>query len=143
MAKLAGTPLEFNHAMIYTSDVARSLRFYSELLGFKIIETFEWRGTTVYARLGGAGSGTIALHMPAPSESVPPSDGMRLYFEVKPLEKFCKSLEARGVTITKQPKMMPWGWKHAYLDDPDGHEISLYWAGAKRNRKSKMRAATN
>jgi hypothetical protein len=29
------------------------------------------------------------------------------------------------------------GWKHAYLDDPDGHEVSLYWAGAKRLKKSK------
>jgi hypothetical protein len=31
---------------------------------------------------------------------------------------------------------MPWGWKHAYLDDPDGHEVSLYWAGAKRLKKA-------
>jgi hypothetical protein len=31
---------------------------------------------------------------------------------------------------------MPWGWKHAYLDDPDGHEVSLYWAGAKRFKKT-------
>jgi hypothetical protein len=30
---------------------------------------------------------------------------------------------------------MPWGWKHAYLDDPDGHELSLYWAGKKRLQK--------
>jgi hypothetical protein len=26
------------------------------------------------------------------------------------------------------PEVMPWGWKHAYLDDPDGHEVSLDWA---------------
>jgi hypothetical protein len=31
---------------------------------------------------------------------------------------------------------MPWGWTHAYLNDPDGHEVSLYWAGVKRLRKS-------
>jgi hypothetical protein len=33
--------------------------------------------------------------------------------------------------------MMPWGWKHAYLSDPDGHELSLYRAGAKRFQKTK------
>jgi hypothetical protein len=33
---------------------------------------------------------------------------------------------------------MPWGWEHAYLNDPDGHEVSLYWAGDKRFRKSKI-----
>ena len=30
---------------------------------------------------------------------------------------------------------MPWGWRHAYLNDPDGQEISLYWAGENRMKK--------
>ncbi|MFN0165911.1 MAG: VOC family protein [Bryobacteraceae bacterium] len=62
---------------------------------------------------------------------------MRLYFEVPGLDRFCRKLEAAGVTFSKPPAMMPWGWKHAYLDDPDGHEISLYWAGSKRLKKTK------
>ena len=33
------------------------------------------------------------------------------------------------------PKDMPWGWRHAYLNDPDGHEISLYWAEKHGSRK--------
>jgi hypothetical protein len=32
--------------------------------------------------------------------------------------------------------MMPWGWRHAYLNDPDGHEISLYWAGEKPHEEN-------
>lgn len=142
MPKTAAKPaLDFNHAMIYTSDVTRGVHFYGELLGFRMVETFEHGGRMVYARLRApAGPGSIALHLPAPGESVPPQDGMRLYFEVKPLHKFCKQLEAAGVKFTQPPKLMPWGWMHAYLDDPDGHEISLYWAGAKRFRKSKMKA---
>ena len=39
------------------------------------------------------------------------------------------------------PRMMPWGWRHAYLNDPDGHEISLYWAGENRRKKTVMQAA--
>jgi hypothetical protein len=35
---------------------------------------------------------------------------------------------------------MPWGWQHAYLRDPDGHQLSLYWAGPKRFRKTRMRS---
>jgi hypothetical protein len=34
---------------------------------------------------------------------------------------------------------MPWGWRHAYLRDPDGHEVSLYWAGKARFKKTVMR----
>jgi hypothetical protein len=37
--------------------------------------------------------------------------------------------------------MMPWGWRHAYLNDPDGHEISWYWAGENRMKKTVMKAA--
>ena len=134
--------LDFNHAMLYTRDVAASLKFYADLLGFKTVETFEWQGRPVYARLKAPkGTGTIALHLPEPGQKVPPSDGIRLYFEVKELEKACKKLQDAGITIKKPPKLMPWGWTHAYLDDPDGHEISLYWAGAKRFRKTKMAGA--
>jgi hypothetical protein len=42
---------------------------------------------------------------------------------------------------TQLPRMMPWGWRHAYLNDPDGHEISLYWAGENRMKKTVMKAA--
>ena len=62
--------------------------------------------------------------------------GLRLYFEVNGLEAFCKALDRKGVKLDKMPKQMPWGWKHAYLRDPDGHEISLYWAGKARLRKT-------
>jgi lactoylglutathione lyase len=132
--------LDFNHAMLYTQDVPAALAFYRDLLGFKTVDIFEWQGRPVYARLKAPrGTGTLALHMPAPGESVPASDGVRLYFEIQELEKFCAKLEAAGVVIKKPPKLMPWGWVHAYLDDPDGHEISLYWAGVKRFRKTKLK----
>jgi catechol 2,3-dioxygenase-like lactoylglutathione lyase family enzyme len=133
--------LAFNHAMVYVTDVARSLGFYRDQLGFQVIDDFEHHGRLVYARLKPAqGSSTIALHLLEPGKSLPADDAIRLYFEVKDLEKFCGRLEAAGVEFSAPPKLMPWGWKHAYLDDPDGHEVSLYWAGPKRFRKSKMAA---
>jgi len=30
--------------------------------------------------------------------------------------------------------------RHAYFNDPDGHEISLYWAGENRMKKTVMKA---
>lgn len=139
MAGSTGKPgLEFNHAMIYTKDVARSLTFYRDLLGFTLIEEFRGGDRPVYARLKlPAGTGTIALHLLEPGQE-PGIGGVRLYFEIRALEKFCAKLEAAGAKFSKPPALMPWGWKHAYLDDPDGHEISLYWAGAKRLKKSRL-----
>ena len=141
--KPEGSKLTFNHAMIYAKDVARAVRFYSGMLGMKLIEEFRFEGKAVYARLRApGGDGTIAVHQA--SEGAPiASEGVRLYFEIRELDEFCKKLQQKGVYITQMPRMMPWGWRHAYLDDPDGHELSLYWAGANRMKKTVMRAAAD
>lgn len=133
--------LTFNHAMIYTKDVARGMQFYREWLGFKLIEDFRFEGKSVYARLRApGGDGTIALHQAGPGAPVA-SDGVRLYFEIRDLDGFCRGLQKRGFYFTQLPTLMPWGWRHAYLNDPDGHEISLYWAGENRMKKTVMKAA--
>ena len=105
-------------------------------LGFKLLENFQHEGRSVYARLKSPrGNTTIALHAVAPGDELH-TGGIRLYFEVQDLERFCERLESAGVQFSQKPKQMPWGWRHAYLNDPDGHEVSLYSAGAKRLRRS-------
>ena len=137
----SGEKLTFNHAMVYARDVVRSMAFYRELLGFKLIEEFKHEGITLYARLRApGGDGTIAIHLAGPGVSLA-SDGVRLYFEIRELDDFCRRLQTKGFYITQLPRMMPWGWRHAYLNDPDGHEISLYWAGEKRMQKTVMQLA--
>jgi len=133
--------LTFNHAMIYVKDVERGINFYRGWLGFKLIEDFRYEGKPVYARLRApGGDGTIALHQAGPGASIA-SEGVRLYFEVRDLDDFCQKLRKRGFYFTQLPQMMPWGWRHAYLNDPEGHEISLYWAGENRMKKTVMKAA--
>jgi len=65
------------------------------------------------------------------------SEVVRWYFEIRELDNFCRKLQAKHFYITQMPRMMPWGWRHAYLNDPDGHEISLYWAGENRMKKDR------
>ena len=128
--------LTFNHAMIYSRNVGAALGFYRDLLGFKLLEDFQYEGRSVYARLKAPrGNATIALHQLEPGKEFHPG-AIRLYFETDDVKRFCKSLEKAGAVLTKQPKKMPWGWTHAYLDDPDGHEVSVYSAGAKRLKRS-------
>jgi len=130
--------LAFNHAMLYARNVERALRFYRRL-GFRLIEKFPARGGGGYARLRAPrGRATLALHKLGEGVRSTRSPGVRLYFETPGLEQFCRRLAKSGVRFKQKPKRMPWGWTHAYLDDPDGHEISLYWAGAKRLRKSRF-----
>ena len=128
--------MNFNHAMIYSRDVARALAFYKDRLGLELLEEFNHHGMTVYARLKSPGSdSTIALHLLERGATLA-TGGVRLYFEIQDLEGEVARLQKEGVPFTKLPALMPWGWKHAYLDDPDGHEVSLYWAGEKRMQKA-------
>jgi len=140
-AEAGGEKLTFNHAMVYAADVRRALGFYRDLLGFKLVDEFRHEDIPVYARLRApGGDGTIALHLAGPGTPLA-SDGVRLYFEIREVDDFCRKLQAKGFYITQMPRMMPWGWRHAYLNDPDGHEISIYWAGENRMKKTVMRAA--
>ena len=128
------TAVEFNHAMVYTTRLAGALKFYRDALGFEVVDSH----AGAYARLKSpAGTATIALHAVEPGQVITPkAEGVRLYFEVKGLDAFCKALARKGVKFDQMPKDMPWGWRHAYLRDPDGHEISLYWAGEARFGKT-------
>ena len=123
--------------MIYSADVERALAFYRDLLGLELLDEFRGGPKLVYARLRlPEGESTIALHLLEPGKTLA-TGGVRLYFEVRNLEAVCKRLVKRGAKFSKPPALMPWGWKHAYIDDPDGHEVSLYWAGSKRLKKAK------
>ncbi len=126
--------LEFNHAMIYTTKLTLASKFYRDLLGFQVVDRYPG----AYLRMKSpTGSTTIALHaVDRGQEMNSRTEGLRLYFEVEGLDAFCKTLHKKGVRFRQMPKDMPWGWRHAYLNDPDGHEISLYWAGKARFQKA-------
>ncbi len=120
--------MNLNHVMIYVRDVPRALEFYVGVLGLTPIEVYP----EGYARLRfPEGDATLALHSPEPGRSLNAA-GIRIYFEVEDLDERCAELVKQGVVFKQMPADKPWGWRHAYLLDPDGHEVSLYWAGEKR-----------
>jgi len=80
----------------------------------QLIEDFRYEGTQVYARLRApGGDGTIALHQgwsggfrfERRCASVLRSPRSRQLLPEAPEESFY---------ITQLPRMMPWGWRHAY-----------------------------
>jgi catechol 2,3-dioxygenase-like lactoylglutathione lyase family enzyme len=128
------TAVTLNHAIIWVKDVPRALRFYQDGLGFRVIEAMPG-----YARLRSSrGGATLALHATNDRKPPPGTRQVVLYFETPRLTETCQRLIRRGVRFDQMPRRMPWGWDHAYLRDPDGHEISLYWAGRKRFLPSRM-----
>ena len=127
--------MRLNHVLLYVADVEGALSFYELQLGFRRVEV----GLPDYARvLAPAGDTTIGLHRISIHPQPPWNEGVRLYLEVANLDEVCERLDLQGVKFEQMPKDMPWGWRHAYLRDPDGHMLSLYHAGDLR-----LRAATD
>jgi len=124
--------ISLNHVILYVGRVGPALKFYRDQLGFKVIESMEG-----YARLKSpTGGATLALHVTKNPRQRTEGHPVVLYFETRDLYRVCTRLRTKGVRFDQLPERMPWGWDHAYLRDPDGHPISLYWAGRKRFQKT-------
>jgi catechol 2,3-dioxygenase-like lactoylglutathione lyase family enzyme len=120
--------VRLNHLLLWSGDVARALAFYEGMLGFVRIEAGDG-----YARLRAPdGEATLGLHAARDDQRPPWNDGIGLYLEVDDVDAVCRRLAERGVTFDQSPEDMGWGWRHAYLRDPDGHRLSIYHAGEKR-----------
>src|SRR5688500_18910426 len=95
--KAKKSDLELNHAMVYSTDVPRALAFYQDALGFEVIEQY---GNGYSRMVSPGGKGTIGLHALDPGQEMhTPTEGLRLYFEIKKLDRFCAELLEKGVAI--------------------------------------------
>ena len=107
---------------IYVSDMDRAVRFYADVLGFKLTE----RHQNHWASLDGGPGVTIGLH-PATAE-VPAgragSIALGLYLE-RPIEDAVRELISRGLEsagpIIDDNKML----SLVFFSDPDGNPLYL------------------
>jgi lactoylglutathione lyase len=112
--------------ILLVSNMEKSIKFYSETLELPIkTRSKDWieffNNDTV-----------LALH-PAPKKKtiLRTRSGTLVGFEVTDLDSTVKKLKERRVKFFKRPKEEPFG-KHAIVQDPDGHLISI----AEINEKS-------
>jgi catechol 2,3-dioxygenase-like lactoylglutathione lyase family enzyme/ribosomal protein S18 acetylase RimI-like enzyme len=122
--KGARPPLVFNQATVTARDLERSIAFY-RMLGFHLIVK-----SPHYARFEiGDGRSTFSLHV---GETEGAANGPHLYFECIDLDARVAELEAKGIVFDSQPVDQTWLWREAWLSDPAGNRLCLYWAGENR-----------
>lgn len=113
---LGNSPLA--QVFVYCADVQRSLLFYRDVLGLRLIN--EAAGS---AHLD-AGGVNLSLH-PAGDDDLPPR-GSFICFQLRDtLEKTCHELEARGLTFAQKFTDRAYGRTSSFTD-PDGHFILLW-----------------
>jgi catechol 2,3-dioxygenase-like lactoylglutathione lyase family enzyme len=117
--------MNLNQVTLPTTDLARSVAFYKRLGFMQIVSN-----PPDYARFECPdGEATFSLHRVA---TVPATNETIIYFECADLDALYERLRQQGVVFDSAPRDQRWLWREAYLRDPDGNTICLYFAGINR-----------
>lgn len=115
-----------NQLTLPAPDMAASRAFY-KTLGFTVLVDSAPRYMRLLAPDGVA---TLSLHE---APALPAGQGWpALYFECDDLDARVRALEARGVVFDGPPVDQPWLWREAWLRDPAGVRLCLFFAGENR-----------
>lgn len=113
--------------MLTATDLARSIAFYRDVLGFMVAD--EWRegGALAGVELK-AGTITLILNQDdfAKGRDRQKGVGFRLWCHTaQDVDRFAAQIEERGGVLDQEPKDMPWGDRIFQISDPDGFKLSF------------------
>jgi len=115
---------KLDYAIIFVSDMARSVSFYRDKLGLPVkFESPKW---TEFATEGC----TVALHLSDAKKTERPQTAAiagrcQPGFHVPDLDAFHQRMLAAGTTCLEPPKDQHFGMKLATYADPDGLPITV------------------
>jgi catechol 2,3-dioxygenase-like lactoylglutathione lyase family enzyme len=107
-----------------TTDMASSVRFYTEKLGFTV--EFIYQDFYTGIRAGGQ-----IFHLKLVDEKDPSipyvdeGEHFHLYFETNGLADFAAQLKANGVALVKDIHETPWNTREIVIHDDQGHTLYL------------------
>ncbi len=116
--------MNLNQITVPSLDIETSISFY-EKLGLSLIVK-----SPHYARfVCPNGGSTFSIHL---TDDLPHGKGVSVYFECDDLDKHVIALKEKGIPFDEDPNDKVWLWREAYLKDPDGNQIILFFAGENR-----------
>jgi predicted enzyme related to lactoylglutathione lyase len=105
--------------LLRPSDVARSQAFYADVLGLAVYREFgppEHPGVVYFL-----GNGLLEVS----GQADEPPAGLALWLQVRDVAAEHVRLATAGVTVTRPPRLEPWGLVEMWIEDPDGVRIAL------------------
>jgi len=124
----------FTHASIRTSDMDRSIDFYTRLMGLKLVGRHEIpQNNAEIAFLQDQREKGAKLELTfykKQKKFIQPDYEDRLFdhiaFEIKDMKQTISNMRKNKVTVTYEPfKLSPTGPMIAFIEDPDGTLIEL------------------
>jgi lactoylglutathione lyase len=104
--------------ILLVSDMKRSVKFYNNVLGMELKQkTRDW---VEFSKQGTV----LALHPSKKKTRITKNNSMLVGFNIGDLESLCIILRKKKIKFYKKLTIEAFG-KHAIIEDPDGHLISL------------------
>lgn len=122
---------KIGHVVLNVTDMERSVRFYTQILGFQVSDVYPEAmvpGGMVFMRCNSDHHGVALVgEMPARSPNV---ELNHLAFEVATLDEVLRArdhLRKSGVTIDFEGRRRAGVQIAVEFRDPDGHRLEIYW----------------
>jgi len=127
--------LRIHHAAIICSDYERSRRFYTEVLGLKVLAEHHRAARDSWkldlALPDGSQIELFSFPNPPPRPSRPEAQGLRhLAFAVHDVVQCKRELESQGVVVETMRVDEYTGRRFVFFADPDGLPLELYEVAA-------------
>ena len=114
--------------ILLVSDMNKSVQFYRETLNLPLKkESDEW--TEFFNK-----ETVLALHPARHKENLKSGQHILLGFSASDFDNTINKLKEKGVVFFKNPKEEGFG-KHAIIEDPDGHLISIVKLKSNQNEE--------
>ena len=119
------------HTMIRVGDLERSLRFYCDVLGMKLLRRKDYesgRFTLAFVGYGDEASNTVVeLTHNWDTDRYDLGNAFgHLALGVDDIYGTCDELRAKGAKVVREPGPMKHGGSEiAFIEDPDGYKIEL------------------
>ena len=109
--------------LLFVRDIQRSLRFYTEQLGFEVVGRAEAKGSLYWCRLKREGASFMLQQHDAPErfQSLP-APSVVFYFVCDDVDAVFTELSGKGLTLTR-PTEAYYGMKQLPVPDPDGYDV--------------------
>lgn len=112
MSERGQTPFECANPILHVADMARSVRYYVDVLGFA---NAAWAGETfTMVTRGGA-----AIYLAKADDAV---SRAWVWIGVEDVRVLHNEYTGSGATILQPPEQHPWAWEME-VADPDGHVL--------------------
>ena len=118
---------KYLHTRFRVSDMDKSVYFYRDILGMKVVEqkTSPRGSKLVFLKFPDMDCELELCSFPDSGNVHVPEDLVHLAFEVDDLERCIERLKVAGVLITEGPIESSNGTRFIFTEDPDKYEIEL------------------